>query len=158
MQLLESEDEQLVNNIRSSPILMSSIRQLAESPPASRQGRRDPNDPHAGSDDDFEDDGMLDQDGEGEISSLARRIIDLTDMGGRQGEESHFGSRAAGPGGAGAGAGAGVGAASGAGAGAGAGVGPSAGQQGEGEAPVGSQSSDHAALRASVHRALSGGH
>ena len=126
VQLLEAEDDQLTNNIRSSSILISSIRQLAASPPPSRSGARrshDPNDPSASSEDDFEDDG-LDQDGEGEIASLARRILDLTEeQSGRTGEDSHLGAA-----------------------------------KGEDGAQVGSQNSDHAALRASVHRALSGQH
>ncbi|EIW70399.1 vacuolar protein 8 [Tremella mesenterica DSM 1558] len=86
VQLLESEDPQLINNIRSSPILISSIRQLAASPPPSRSGRRDTNDTTQ-SEDDYEDDAM-DQDGEGEIASLARRILDLTD----EREETGFGT------------------------------------------------------------------
>ncbi|RXK37061.1 vacuolar protein 8 [Tremella mesenterica] len=86
VQLLESEDPQLINNIRSSPILISSIRQLAASPPPSRSGRRDTNDTTQ-SDDDYEDD-VMDQDGEGEIASLARRILDLTD----EREETGFGT------------------------------------------------------------------
>lgn len=117
VQLLESEDEQLANNIRSSPILISSIRQLAESPPGSRSGRRQ-NQDGQGSDDDFDDEGA-DQDGEGEIASLARRILDLTEDGGR-GEESHFTN--------------------------------AGGEGGEGRT-----GGDEAALRASVHRAFSGG-
>lgn len=115
MQLLEAEDEQLTTNIRSSDLLVASIRQLAASPPPSRAGQRDT----SGSDDEFEDDGN-DQDGEGEISALARRILDLT-------EEAA--ARAGGDG---------------------------AQPAGQREAAVGSQGSDHAALRASVHRALSG--
>lgn len=112
MQLLEAEDDQLTNNIRSSPILISSIRQLASSPPPSRGAGR-----HEGSDDEYEDDN--DADGEGEIAGLARRILDLTEDG--QGPESRFTNRS------------------------------------EREEQVGSQGSDTAALRASVHRALSGG-
>lgn len=116
MQLLEAEDDQLTNNIRASPILIGSIRQLASSPPPSRAagGRHD-----ASSDDEFEDEGM-DGDGEGEIAGLARRILDLTEDG--QGPESRFTNRS------------------------------------EREENPGSQGSDTAALRASVHRALSGGH
>lgn len=121
VQLLEAEDDTLTNNIRSSPILVSSIRQLAASPPPSQAGRRPPHDTSQGSDDEFEDDGLMDQDGEGEISSLARRILDLTEEGGR-----------------------------------GEGQGSGLGTTRRDDAPVGSQSSDHAALRASVHRALSG--
>ena len=103
VQLLESEDEQLTNNIRSSTILTSSIRQLAASPPTSRPGTdRRPSNAPGGSDEEFEDDGM-DQDGSrgGDPQITAGRGADC--------------------------------------------------------AQVGSQHSDHAALRASVHRALSGG-
>jgi hypothetical protein len=116
VQLLEAEDDQLTNNIRSSPILISAIRQLASSPPPSRPagGRHE-----GGSDDEYEDDG-LDADGEGEIANLARRILDLTEDG--QGPESRFTNRS------------------------------------ERDEQAGSQGSDTAALRASVHRALSGGH
>jgi vacuolar protein 8 len=67
---------------------------------------------------------MLDQDGEGEIATLARRILDLTEDG-RQGEDSRFASR---------------------------------GGEQESAGQVGSQNGDHAALRASVHQALRGGH
>ena len=123
VQLLEAEDDQLTANIRSSSILVTSIRKLAASPPPSRAGaRRETNDTNAGSDEEIDDDGM-DQDGEGEISSLARRILDLTDeQGGQGGDEAHL-------------------------------------EKGRGEeaVKVGSHHSDHAALRASVHRALSGG-
>jgi len=123
VQLLEAEDDQLTNSIRSSTMLISSIRQLAASPPASRSdGRRDANHASGGSDEEFEDDAM-DQDGEGEISSLARRILDLTDeQGGRGGDDPQFKAR------------------------------------GDEPAQMGSQNSDHAALRASVHRALSPQH
>jgi vacuolar protein 8 len=118
VQLLEAEDDQLTTNIRSSPILISSIRQLAASPPPSRSGQRE-----SGSDEEFEDDGN-DQDGEGEISALARRILDLSEEAAARagGDEQQF----------------------------------TAGQGGQREAQVGSHGSDHAALRASVHRALSG--
>lgn len=135
VQLLEAEDEQLTNNIRSSPILISSIRQLAKSPPSRAGGapRRDPNDPSAGSSEDEFEDGLTDQEGEGEIVSLARRILDLTEVG-EEGDE--FGERA----------------------------GRNVPVNSHGQAPgqgqtsqVGSMGSEHAALRASVHRALSGG-
>jgi vacuolar protein 8 len=97
-------------------MLISSIRQLAASPPPSRQGGQ-----AQGSDDDFEEDGMM-EDGEGEIASLARRILDLTvEGGGGEGEGSRFSNNGASGGG-----------------------------------DVGSQGSDHAALRDSVRRALSG--
>lgn len=135
VQLLEAEDEQLTNNIRSSPILISSIRQLAKSPPPSRAGgapRRDPNDPSAGSSDDEFEDGLTDQEGEGEIVSLARRILDLTEVG----EGDEFGERG------------------------GRNVPVSSHGQASGQGQtsnVGSMGSEHAALRASVHRALSGG-
>lgn len=108
----------MTNNIRSSPILINSIRQLASSPPPSGRGHEGGGD---GSDDEFDDEGM-DGDGEGEIASLARRILDLTEGGG--GEESKFTNKSRGE---------------------------------DAGAHVGSQGSDHAALRASVHRALSGG-
>ncbi|ORY32794.1 vacuolar protein 8 [Naematelia encephala] len=95
VQLLEAEDDQLTNNIRSSPILISSIRQLAASPPPSRGGQRRSHDPNDGghSDDDFEDDGLLDQEGEGEIAALARRILDLTEESRPEAEDaSRFGT------------------------------------------------------------------
>lgn len=96
VQLLESEDEKLAHNIRSSPILTSSIRQLAESPPASRAGRRETQQGQ-GSDDDYDDEGLMEGDGEGEIASLARRILDLTEDGRVEGEGgSHFVSHAQG--------------------------------------------------------------
>ncbi|WVN88419.1 vacuolar protein 8 [Cryptococcus depauperatus CBS 7841] len=132
VQLLEAEDEQLTNNIRSSPILISSIRQLAQSPPPSRAGgivnRRDPNEPSS-SEDEFED-GLTDQEGEGEIVSLARRILDLTEVG-EEGDMFEDRGR------------------------------PVPGNANQHPQPTGSQAgslgSEHAALRASVHRALSGG-
>lgn len=135
VQLLESEDEQLTNNIRSSPILISSIRQLAESPPASRQGRR--SDGHDG-DEDYDDEGM-DADGEGEIVNLARRILDLTEDGRGDGEGSHFqpvpgGQTAQTQGGQ-----------------------QHAPGQAQGQGQGQGQGDDHAALRASVHQALKGG-
>jgi vacuolar protein 8 len=80
VQLLEAEDDELSANIRQSPILISSIRALASSPPASRSGA--PDSPSRPSDDDYDDeDGGVDGEGEGEIASLARRILDLTDDG-----------------------------------------------------------------------------
>ena len=139
VQLLEAEDDQLTANIRSSSILIASIRQLASSPPPSRGGAGGRGqDGSGGSDEEFEDDGM-DTDGEGEIASLARRILDLTEEGagrGGQGDPRFTGRNGAG--GAGSGAGGAVAGGS------------------EDTAQVGSQGSDHAALRASVHRALSG--
>jgi len=117
VQLLEAEDDQLTNSIRSSSILISSIRQLAASPSPSRSGAR--RETNGGSDEEFEEEGT-DQDGEGEISSLARRILDLTEEGGARGNDKQAG--------------------------------------GDDGAGVGSQNSDHEALRASVHRALSGQH
>ncbi|RSH86875.1 Vacuolar protein 8 [Apiotrichum porosum] len=75
VQLLEAKDAQLTNNIRNSTILISSIRQLAESAPSPQHGAiRD----GRGSDDDFDEDGMF-EDGEGEIYSLAKRILELVD-------------------------------------------------------------------------------
>ena len=80
-----------MHHIRSSPILITAIRQLAESPPASRAGRRDG---HPGQgEDEYDDDNSVDQEGEGEgeITSLARRILDLTESGRTEGEGgSHF--------------------------------------------------------------------
>ncbi|ODN94188.1 vacuolar protein 8 [Cryptococcus wingfieldii CBS 7118] len=136
VQLLEAEDEQLTNNIRSSPILISSIRQLSKSPPPSHSGgRRDPTDPSGGSSDEEFDDGMTDQEGEGEIVSLARRILDLTEVGEEEGDAFESLPRPV--------------------------VAASQGVQqyssgGQGS-QVGSVGSEHAALRASIHRALSGG-
>jgi vacuolar protein 8 len=89
VQLLEAEDEQLANNIRSSQILMSAIKQLAADSP-SAPPRRDA-DAGAQSDSDFEDDGM-DNDGEGEISALARRILELS-----EGDKSQSGAGGDGP-------------------------------------------------------------
>lgn len=74
VQLLEAKDPQLTNNIRNSTILVSSIRQLADSAPSPQNGAR----PGAHSDDDSEDDGMF-EDGEGEIFGLAKRILELID-------------------------------------------------------------------------------
>lgn len=54
---------------------MGAIRQLAADAPSAP--RREPVDP-ASSDSDFEDDGM-DNDGEGEISALAKRILELAE-------------------------------------------------------------------------------
>lgn len=94
VQLLESGDEKLMHHIRSSPILITSIRQLAESPPASRSGRRDGHGGQTGQgEDEYDDDNSVDQEGEGEgeITSLARRILDLTESGRVEGEGgSHF--------------------------------------------------------------------
>ncbi|KAL7421643.1 Vacuolar protein 8 [Cryptotrichosporon argae] len=91
VQLLESEDPELTNNIRNSPILISSIRQLAASPPPSRAGRAGlRSHEHGGSDDDEYDDDALAEDGEGEITGLARRILDFTDGNAGHGEDSHF--------------------------------------------------------------------
>jgi hypothetical protein len=86
--LLEAEDERLANNIRSSQILMGAIRQLAADAPSAP--RRDPAD-GAQSDSDFEDDGM-DNDGEGEISALAKRILELS-----EGDKSQSGPGGDGP-------------------------------------------------------------
>ena len=86
VQLLEAEDDTLTANIRNSPMIISSIRQLASSPPPSR--------PQGGSDDEYDDEGM-DTDGEGEIAGLARRILDLTeDEAGPMGDEEVEGEAA----------------------------------------------------------------
>lgn len=76
VQLLEAKDAQLTNNIRNSTILISSIRQLAESAPSPQPGGA--RDAKSTSDDEFDDDGVF-EDGEGEIYSLARRILELID-------------------------------------------------------------------------------
>ncbi|GHJ84732.1 hypothetical protein NliqN6_1134 [Naganishia liquefaciens] len=75
VQLLEAEDETLTNNIRSSPILLSLIKQLSAAAPGSQDGS-----PRHGSvsDDDEESTG---ESGASEIAALARRILDLTDGG-----------------------------------------------------------------------------
>jgi vacuolar protein 8 len=74
VQLLEAKDTQLTSNIRSSPMLISSIRQLAESAPSPQLGGAG----KSGSDDEYDEDGMF-EDGEGEIFSLAKRILELVD-------------------------------------------------------------------------------
>lgn len=74
MQLLEAKDPELTSNIRNSTILVSSIRQLADSAPSPQNGAR----PGPHSDDEFDDDGMF-EDGEGEIFGLAKRILELID-------------------------------------------------------------------------------
>lgn len=76
VQLLEAKDPQLTNNIRNSTILISSIRQLAESAPTPEQGNQPKLTQH--SDDEFDEDGMF-EDGEGEIYGLAKRILELVD-------------------------------------------------------------------------------
>ena len=85
VQLLEAEDDTLTANIRNSPILISAIRELASSaPPSQRGGGAQHETSGGGSDEEFEDDG-LEADGDGEIASLARRILDLTEDG-REGD------------------------------------------------------------------------
>lgn len=106
VQLLEAKDTQLTNNIRNSTMLISSIRQLAESAPSPQQGGNQ--DTKSGSDDEFDEDAMF-EDGEGEIYSLARRILELIDSDGSsdkpdnqqdgeeatgEGDESHAALRA----------------------------------------------------------------
>lgn len=76
MQLLEAEDETLTNNIRSSPILLSLIKQLSAAAPASQDGS-----PRRGSISDDDDGGSTGESGASEIAALARRILDLTDGG-----------------------------------------------------------------------------
>ncbi|KAJ9115085.1 Vacuolar protein 8 [Naganishia vaughanmartiniae] len=76
VQLLEAEDETLTNNIRSSPILLSLIKQLAAAGPGSQDGS-----PRQGSLSDEDDGGSTGESGAGEIAALARRILDLTDGG-----------------------------------------------------------------------------
>lgn len=76
VQLLEAEDETLTNNIRSSPILLSLIKQLAAAGPGSQDGS-----PRQGSISDEDDGGSTGESGAGEIAALARRILDLTDGG-----------------------------------------------------------------------------
>jgi vacuolar protein 8 len=76
VQLLEAEDETLTNNIRSSPILLSLIKQLSAAAPASQDGS-----PRRGSISDDDDGGSTGESGASEIAALARRILDLTDGG-----------------------------------------------------------------------------
>lgn len=84
--MLEAKDPQLTNNIRNSTILVSSIRQLAESAPSPSHGARGG---HI-SDDDYDEDGMF-EDGEGEIYGLAKRILELIDESdGAGGRDGHF--------------------------------------------------------------------
>lgn len=99
VQLLEAKDPQLTSNIRNSTILISSIRQLAESAPTPQQGNQ-PKLSH--SDDEFDEDGMF-EDGEGEIYGLAKRILELVDGEGEEkqgtqqsedGDEDHAALRA----------------------------------------------------------------
>lgn len=108
MQLLEAEDEQLTSNIRASQILIHAIRQLATDPPgtqaegeaASTTGprrireRSEAPAPNSGqSDSSYDEDGM-DNDGEGEISALAKRILELVE--GKK-DKSASGEEGAGP-------------------------------------------------------------
>jgi vacuolar protein 8 len=78
VQLLEAEDEQLTANIRSSPMLLAQIRELAEKSPGSDAGES-PSRGRRGSISD--DDDVSAEGGAGEIASLSRRILDLTDGG-----------------------------------------------------------------------------
>jgi hypothetical protein len=66
---------------------MGAIRQLAADAPAPRREAPD----SAQSDSDFEDDGM-DNDGEGEIAALAKRILELS-----EGDKSQSGPAGEGP-------------------------------------------------------------
>jgi len=75
VQLLESEDGTLTNNIRSSPILLTLVKQLAAQSP----GTRSQNSSRRGSNSD--DEGSAGENGAGEIASLAKRILSLTDGG-----------------------------------------------------------------------------
>lgn len=73
VQLLEAKDPQLTSNIHNSSILISSICELAEShpsppPPREKVGSQQ-------SDDEYDEEGL--EDGEGEIYSLAKRILEL---------------------------------------------------------------------------------
>lgn len=75
VQLLESEDETLTNNIRASPILLTRVKQLAAQSPGSRsQGSS-----RRGSTSD--DEGSAGENGAGEIAGLAKRILSLTEGG-----------------------------------------------------------------------------
>lgn len=160
VQLLEAEDDELTNHIRSSPILLSLIKQLASadlgSPSASpsrqqqqrqQQQREGAGGSNASDAEDDEDAGSSagGEGGAGEIAALAGRILDLTE-GGRALEDERSGGRGSGmdmPGGP---------------------PGqqsrpqqPSQQQQGPGSLSASLQTTDHAALRASVHQALNGG-
>ena len=66
MQLLEAHDDNLTMNIRSSPILVSAIKNLVAPTPDGT--------PRPPPEEEYDDD----EDGEGEISSLAKRILELT--------------------------------------------------------------------------------
>lgn len=79
--MLEAEDEQLTNNIRSSQILIHAIKQLATDTPSSQSGaRREPGEvPPSGHSDSSFDDEAIDNEGEGEISALAKRILELSE-------------------------------------------------------------------------------
>lgn len=74
VQLLESGDAQLENNIRSSSALLPLIRRLSNSPSQSAASNQGSPSDRAGAMDGASDDG---QGAEGEISSLARKITDM---------------------------------------------------------------------------------
>lgn len=93
VQLLEAKDTQLTNNIRNSTILISSIRQLAESAPSPHQTREAKVGSHQ-SDDEYDEDGML-EDGEGEIYALAKRILELVDNDGERHDNPQSGDESA---------------------------------------------------------------
>lgn len=132
VQLLEAEDEQLTNNIRSSQILIHAIRQLATDPATEAGGApKAPAPPSGVSDSSFDDD-AADNEGEGEISALAKRILELS-----EGEKDKTGT-AAGP----------------TAGGNGPQYNPSGNGNGGGETTTGSGGHDD--LRASVQRAFSG--
>ena len=131
VQLLEAEDEQLTNNIRSSQILIHAIRQLATDPTTEAGGASKPPAPPSGVSDSSFDDDAADNEGEGEISALAKRILELS-----EGEKDKTGT-AAGP----------------TSGGNGPQYNPSGAGSGETTTGGGGQHDD---LRASVQRALSG--
>lgn len=92
----------MTNNIRSSQILIHAIKQLATDAPSSQAGgggRRDNSEvPASGHSDSSFDDEAMDNEGEGEISALAKRILELSEGGdksattgaGSAGDAPHF--------------------------------------------------------------------
>lgn len=85
VQLLEAEDETLTNNIRSSPILLSQVKQLGVASPGSRSQTSSPDRRGGGQSDDEVESSAAGEGGAGEIASLARRILSLTDAGSAEG-------------------------------------------------------------------------
>ncbi len=80
VQLLEAEDETLTTNIRSSPMLLAQIRELADK--ASSSGSQDGDSgEHNRRGSISDDDDASAEGGAGEIASLSRRILDLTEGG-----------------------------------------------------------------------------